>query len=267
MGHADTPATPTAASRRAPASRHEPRPGEHADATRGRRLVASQRYFGIDARLFRMSAARVVARLERMPADAAVDVAMIAREFALDVAAAAELHRALVAGKLLAPVAAGGHRPTPRFHEYAAATIVAPLSRARAKALIHRACRLVDEVNAEWTRNPYYVDMVAVSGSYMSRRREMPELSLWLVLRRRASVRTRRWGREVDKSEAVREIAGAITGLSSFISLRVVGDRDAVERPFSVVFKVAGESADTISHTWQRLRGWSASISRRLAAR
>jgi len=267
MGQADTAATPSAASHRAPGPGDEPRRGERADAARARRLVASQRYFGIDARLFRMSAARVVARVERMPADASVDVAMIAREFALDVAAAAELHRVLVAGKLLAPVAGGRHRPTQRLHEYATATIVAPLSRARAKALIHRACRLVDEVNAEWTRNPYYVDMVAVSGSYMSRRRDMPELTLWLVLRRRASVRTRRWGREIDKSEAVREIAGAITALSSFITLRVVGDRDAVERPFSVVFKVADDSLDTISHSWQRLRGWSASISRRLSAR
>ena len=263
MGQATDPSNATPAIR----DGRDGRAASTPDAARSRRLVASERYFGLDARLFRAGAERMLARLATMPAQAPVDRSTIARDFAVDVDTATTVLQSLVASQLLQPDAQGRYRPTRRFEEYARATVVAPLSRARAKALIHHACRIVAEINATWTRNPYWIDMVAVSGSYMSRRREMPELTLWLVMRKRASARTRRWGAQPDRGEAVREIAKTITALSSFITLRVAGDRDAIERPFSVVFKVADDTPDTTSQTWQRLRGWSASIGRKLSSR
>ena len=86
--------------------------------------------------------------------------------------------------------AAGGYLPTRRFHQYALACVVAPLSRARAKGLIDRACGLAARINADSARNPFQIKFVAVSGNYMSSHDQLAELSLWLVLDR-APVRRR----------------------------------------------------------------------------
>ena len=79
--------------------------------------------------------------------------------------------------------------------------------------------------------------MVAVFGSYMSRRDQLPELSLSLVLDRRPVARASPARAPQNKEDAYRQIKHAVTELSSFIVVRLIEDRQAIPRPFSVVFR------------------------------
>ena len=103
------------------------------------------------------------------PEQARIDVRSLGEAFHLDAPASWELLRALLMGGLLYPDGSGGYLPTRHFREYALASVVAPLSRTRAKALIDRACELAARINADWVGNPLQIWTVAVSGSYMSR--------------------------------------------------------------------------------------------------
>ena len=76
-----------------------------------------------------------------------------------------------------------------------------------------------------------------VSGSYMSRRDPLPELLLWLALRRRPQMRARNRIPWVSKGDALRQILAKMKALSSFIVVRIVSDKQNVPRPFSVVFQ------------------------------
>lgn len=233
-----------------------------------RRLVAYQTYFGIEARAFHAGAERMLERMSaKAPNQARITVHSVGEDFRLDAAASWALLRALVAGKLLHANGAAGYVATPRFREYALASVVVPLSRARAKVLIDAVRGIAARINAEWDRNPFLVKLVAVSGSYMSRRNQLPELTLWLVLRRRPQLRARRWKPLLDKDVALRQVLAAIKAPSSFIVVRIVKDKESVQRPFSVVFLTNEDVVEPSLQTWERLRGWSASISRRLASR
>jgi len=203
----------------------------------------------------------------RTPGPARISVRSLGEDFHLDPAASWTLLRALVAGKLLHADGAGSYVATARFREYAVARVVSPLSRVRAKALIDTVCGIAARINADWDRNPYLVKVVAVSGSYMSRRHSLPELSLWLVLRRRPQLQARRWRPRLEKDVALHEIVTAMTSLSSFMRIRIARDKRDVQRPFSVVFQTNEDVIEPSVATWERLRGWGASISRRLAAR
>jgi hypothetical protein len=55
--------------------------------------------------------------------------------------------------------------------------------------------------------------------------------------------------------------------LSSFVVVRVVGDRKEVSRPFSLVFEADDDALDHPVPSWEKFREWGASISRRLALR
>jgi len=240
--------------------------GERTDAApaKPRRLVAGHPYFGIEAQALRAGAERVLARLASQRGQARLDVHHLAADFRLDVAAGWTLLRAFVAAGIVKPAEGGGYRPTARMREYATAQIVAPLSRTRAKELIGRARDLAETVNADWRRNPFTIRLMAVSGSYMSRRREMTELPLWLVVRPRPQPGTRRWTPPLPKGDALRQILEAVGALSSFVVVRIAPDKRALPRPFSVVFD-AGEPLDADSTvTWSKLRSWSVSIGRRL---
>jgi hypothetical protein len=231
-------------------------------------LVAYQRYFGIEARAFHAGAERMLARISaRAPQPARISVRSLGEDFRVDPAASWTLLRALVAGKLLHGDGAGSYVATARFREYALASVVVPLSRARAKALVDTVCDIAARINADWDRNPYLIRMVAVSGSYMSRRDLLPELSLWLVLRRRPQLRGPRWKRPIEKDAALRQIVAAVCAPSSFIRLRFVRDKLDVQRPFSVVFQTKDDVFEPSLQTWERLRDWGASISRRLVSK
>jgi len=244
-------------------------PADNPALTRGapkiRRLIADQQYFGIDAKAFHDGAARTLARISAAgPERPRIDVRSLGEDFNLDAAASWALLRAMLAGGLLLTDGPGNYRPAARFREYALANVVVPLSRLRARELIERAGKLAERINANWERNPYRIKMIAVSGSYMSRSARLQELSLWLVLHRRPEARTRRWRSPLGKSDALRQIAAAMRELSSFIVVRVVAERHAVQRPFSVVFQAEDDFADSHAHSWERFRVWGASISRRL---
>lgn len=249
--------------------------GAHADnaaSARGapkiRRLIADQQYFGLDAKAFHDGAARTLARISAPGSDKPrIDVRSLGEDFRLDAAASWALLRAMLAGGLLLTDGPGNYRPAARFREYALANVVLPLSRARARELIERIGKLAERINANWDRNPYRVKMIAVSGGYMSRSDRLSDLSVWLVLHRRAEARTRRWRSPLGKSDALRQIAAAMRELSSFIVVHVVADRHAVQRPFSVVFQAEDDFADSHAHSWGRFREWGASISKRLHMR
>jgi hypothetical protein len=232
-----------------------------------RRLVADQVYFGLQARALRAGAERALERIAAHPEQPQVDLHSLGADFRLEAAASLTLLRALVAGELLHPDGTGGYRPTARFREYALACVVAPLSRARAKALIDAACELAARINADWTRNRFRIKAIAVSGSYMSGRDTLPELSLWIVVRPREEVRPRHARHSLSRSDAAHQILTAVKAVSSFIHARIVEDREDVRRPFSVVFEAREDIVDSSVPAWERVRSWGASISRRLAAR
>jgi len=231
-------------------------------------LFAGQQYFGLEAHALQAGAERVLARIAaQAPKQGRIDVHCVAEDFHLDVAASWTLIRALLAGGLLYPDGTAGYCLTGRFREYALACVVAPLSRARAKGLIDTACDLAVRINAAWARNPFQIRSIAVSGSYMSRRNSLQELSLWLVLCTRREARVRGWRPSLSKGDALRQILSAMNALSSFVVVRIVADRQAVERPFSVVFQASEDMVESPVPAWDRVCDWSASITRRLTSR
>ena len=242
-------------------------PSASQGAPKTRRLVVDQLYFGVEARAYHAGAERMLARISAHATERArINVRTLGEDFHLDGAASWALLRALVAGKLLHPEGAGSYIATARFREYALASVVMPVSRTRAKALIEEVCAIAARIDADWDRNPYVIKLVAVSGSYMSRRERLPELSLWLVLRRRLPLQRRRRS-TVEKDIAMRRIVAKVCAPSSFIRVRLVRDKQEVLRPFSVVYQTNEGVIEPSVPAWERLRDWGASISRRLAAR
>ena len=233
-----------------------------------RRLVADRRYFGLEAQDFRAGAERSLARLSaKSPEDAHIDVNSLGEDFGLDGAATSALHKELLMGGMLHPDGRGRYVPTRLFRQYALACVVAPLSRKRAKALIDRACELAGHINTDWVDNPFQVRKVVVSGSYMSQREKLSELSLSLVLHWRNEVPPAGATSPPGKEEAMRQIVAAVSALSSFIVVRVVQSSDAVQRPFGIVFKHSKHNVAPSEPPKGRLRAWSEAISRRLALR
>jgi hypothetical protein len=228
-----------------------------------RRLIADQHYFGLDAKIFHDGAGRTLTRLSS--ATPRVDVHTLGEDFRLDAAASWTLLRALLAGGLLLSDGPGIYRPSARFREYALADLVMPLTRLNAKRLLEQARTLAARINANWGRNPYRIRMILVAGSYMSRSDRLPELSLWLVLRRRHDPGTRRWRHGLSKSDAMRQIASAMKEIDPLVVVHVAADKQAVPRPFSVAFESEENLPELSGHSWERFRVWGASISRRLS--
>ena len=232
-----------------------------------RRLIANQHYFGLAARVFRAGAERLEQRIAGEPRGATqVGLECLGADFLLGPRASLELLRAMLAGGLLIPDGTGYYRPTARFHEYAQAPLVAPLSRGRAKMLVEAVCDAAAQINADWIRNPFEVKTVAVSGSYMSRSDQLPELSVWLVLRPRGEQQTRRWRGMVSKGTGLRQILTAVNALSSFIIVRIVAHKNVVTRPFCVVFQATEAFDEAGVSASQRIREWGASIGELLGA-
>jgi hypothetical protein len=183
-----------------------------------------------------------------------IDVRGLAEDFRLDAPATSALLSALVAGGLLRPDGEGAYLPTARFSEHAQRSVVMPLTRERARALVAKAAEIAERVNRVWASNPYQIETIGVSGDYMSRRDPLEELSLWLVLRHRQK---RSAGAMLDKSEAVRQIGTAIKALSPFVCVRVVSDRQRIERPFAIVFEADEGVPEPKQPAWEKLWHWS----------
>ncbi|HEX8010166.1 MAG TPA: hypothetical protein VF814_04425 [Casimicrobiaceae bacterium] len=230
-------------------------------------LISNQRYFGLEPLIFRQGATRTLARVAGLPLEhARVSAQSLREDFRLDSAAGEELLHALLRGALLRPDGGreGDYRLTERFHEFARARVVAPLQRARAKQLLDHACKLAARINAEWTWNPFAIDMIAVSGGYMTRSSKLAELTLWIVVRPRAQAQVRRFGRSMmTRGDGSAEIGAALRALSSFVRVHMVNDKASIKRPFSVPFRDHDEMTATPPPT-TRLRTWSRSLRRRL---
>jgi len=204
-------------------------------------LVAHRRYFGLDAVHLRNSASRLLTRVVGLaPERARVRREHLARDFAMDTRAGEALVEQFVAGGLLrrddeAPEAL---LPTDRLHALAAARVVEPLPRERARRLVSRACDVVRKANAEWVRNALEVDTLAVFGSYMSRDALLHDLSLGVVVRTRDPDRRVRWGRLGNRSAGAAELRDALLALSTFVIVQFVSDSAGLPRPFSVVYRL-----------------------------
>ncbi len=234
-----------------------------------RTLVSNQLYFGLDPLHLRRGAARTVSRIFGLsPERALVNAQSLAEDFRLDEASGDALVHALAAEGLLQEEAGspGNYHLTLRFHEFAQARVTAPLDRTQARQLIDRACQLTVRINADRTWNPMMIDMMAVSGSYMSRSDDISNLKLWPVVKARAEVRPRRFGPPMTKAEGSSEIRAALRALSPFILVHLVTDTAAVERPFSVPFR-AYDDMIASSVASARLLAWSSSLRRQLTGR
>jgi hypothetical protein len=208
---------------------------------KARTLITDRLYFGIDPLSLRTGTARVYTRVVGLPPERArISARNLRQDFGIgDTKLGQELIEEFVADGLLDPP--NEFQPdyglNARFLEFAFARVVEPLPRDRAKQLLDKACELAARINAEWTRNPLEIEMVAPYGSYIGRDRQLPDLSLGVVVRNRLPSRRARWGRVVIKSEGAHDIRAALRDLSSFIHVRLVSNRDRLPRPFSVAFR------------------------------
>ncbi len=205
---------------------------------RARTLVTHRRYFGLDAVSLRAATGRVLSRVVGLPRDRArITDSQLRVDFGVDTIDARALVEGMVEGGLLQPRAEQrDYRITDRFYEFAAARIVEPLPRPRAKQLVGQADDLARRVNAEWTRNPLIIEAVAPFGAYMSRDPYLDELPLGLVVGNRPASQRARW-RTIGKADGVQEIRDAFGGLSSFVRLRLVTGLVDLPRPFAVSFQ------------------------------
>jgi hypothetical protein len=204
-----------------------------------RTLVTDRRYFGVDPLKLRAAAWRVLARVAGLPPDRArVSARHLRQDFGVSTIEGQALIDELVANGLLRPRTEmpSDYRLTRRFAEYASARVVDPLPRARARHLLAMACALASEINANWTRNPLEIEMVAPFGRYMSRDEQLAELPLGIVVRARPGSRRAHW-RMATKADGANEIRAAFRELSSFVRVRLVNDTRLLPRPFAVAFQ------------------------------
>lgn len=234
-----------------------------------RTLISNQLYFGLEPLDLRRGTERTLSRVFGLPPDRVrVTRETLREDFRLDTAESETLLRAFVGDGLLQadPATAGNYRLTERFHEFAQARVVAPLERAEAKELVDKACRVAAQINADRTWNPVMIDMLGVSGAYMSRSDYISELKLWPVVKTRAEIRPRRFGSPMTKAEGSSEIRGLLRALSPFILVHLVTDTASVERPFSVPFRAYDELIAS-SLAPAKLLAWSSSLRRQLSGR
>ncbi len=204
-----------------------------------RTLIADRLYFGLDPLRLRAATGRALARVVGLPPERArVSATHLRHDFALDTRMGAALVDEFVAEGLLEPPDghSAGYRMTPEFVELAAARVVEPLPRARARQLLAEACALASRINNDAVHNPLAIVTVAVFGGYMSRAQRLDELSLGVVVELRPTSRLTRFRRMLTKAEGAEAIRTMLRQLSSFVRVRLVTDLHALPRPFSPVF-------------------------------
>jgi hypothetical protein len=204
-----------------------------------RTLVTRRLYFGLDPLRLREASGRVLARVVGLPPErATVSSTDLRCDFGLDTRLCRSVVEEMVAEGLLRPrdEPAGHYRLTNRFLELAAARVVEPLDRAKARTIVGRACDLARAINAEWARNPLTVAAVAPHGAYLSREPHLDSLPLGVVVAARPASRRARF-RMQGKLEGARDIRAALRGLSSFVQVVLVTAPGDLPRPHAVVFQ------------------------------
>jgi hypothetical protein len=205
-----------------------------------RTLVTQRLYFGMSALDLRAATTRVMTRIAGIPPEfARVSARNLRQDFGMNTVAGEVLVEGFVARGLLEPRTEqrGDYRLTKRFLEFATARVVDPLPRSRAKELLSQSCELATRINAECTRNPLEIEVIAPFGKYLNHDAHLSALELGVVVQPRAPLRRARWGRFMTKSEGAHDIRGAFRELSSFIRVRLVNDKRVLPRPFVVVFQ------------------------------
>jgi len=208
-----------------------------------RTLVAHHRYYGVEAVQLRTAAGRVLSRVVGLPPGRArVREDHLRQDFAVNTVDGTELLHKLVDDGLLRrhPAEPADFEVTDAFRAIAVARVVEPLPREKARQLLARAAEAAAEVNADWHRNPLEVEAIAVSGSYMSRDRQLADLVLGVVVRHRSAERRARWGRMANKQAGAQQIREALQALSSFVAVHFVTQTAALPRPFAIVFRDDG---------------------------
>ena len=203
-------------------------------------LVTRHLYFGIDAMQLQIAAGRVLMRVVGRPPDrATVGLDTLAQDFRLGTRDSLTLvDQMLQAGLLerLQPNAAE-YGITDKFRQYAQARIVDPLPRSRAQLMLTHMADLAEHFNRKATRNKYEIEALAVYGCYMSREPELPELSIGVTGRRRASAARQVAGRATAPTGGRDQIRDLFEELSSFARIRFFHRLQDVPRPFTVFFK------------------------------
>jgi hypothetical protein len=202
-------------------------------------LLRHRQYFGVEPQQLRAAAARVVARVAGLPPERArVTARQLQRDFGVDTAEGRPLLEELVAEGLLEPrpEIPDAYAVTPQLAEIAAARVIDPLPRERARRIVAEACTLAGQVNALWARIPLEIDAVATFGGYMSREPNLGELSFGVVVRTRPSTRRAHW-RTNTKAEGAGAIRTAFRDLDPFVRVRLVTELQSLPRPFAVVFR------------------------------
>ncbi len=207
-----------------------------------RTLVTDRLYFGLDPIRLRTATGRALARVVGLPpASARLSATHLRQDFAVDTIRGKALVNELVDGGLLEPPDArqAGYRLTEQFYSLAAARVVAPLHRSRAKLLVSEACTLAERINEDAIHNPLEIAALAIYGDFMSRAHKLEELQFGVEVRLRTPSRRTRFGRMQSKAEGAEAIRLAMRELSSFVRVRLVTDLQSLPRPFSPVFKSA----------------------------
>lgn len=205
-----------------------------------RTLVLDRLYFGLDPMRLRTATSRALARVVGLPpARARLSATHLRHDFAVDTIRGKALVCELVERGLLEPPDAheAGYRLTEEFYSLAAARVVEPLARSRARMLLTEACVLAERINDESVHNPLEVTAFAVYGDYMSRAHKLEELQLGVMVQLRMPSRRTRFGRMQSKAEGADAIRVSFRALSSFIRVRLITDLASVPRPFSLVFQ------------------------------
>jgi len=206
-----------------------------------RTLVTQRLYFGLDAVQLRAAAGRAAARIVGLSPDRArVSAVNLRQDFAVDTIEGQALVNELVSEGLLKLDSEqhGDYRLTDRFLEFAAARVVDPLPRSRAKLLLAEACELAERINDEWLHNRIEIVAIATYGEYMRRDDKIAELKLGIVVRSREPTWRARFGRMTTKAQGATEIRNAFRELSSFVRVRLVTEMAILPRPFSVIYQL-----------------------------
>jgi len=212
-----------------------------------RQLVMQHLYFGFDPLKLRAATGRALARVVGLPPERArISATHLRQDFAVDTVQGQVLVDELVAEGLLEPPTASkpGYAFTRDFVELAAARVVEPLARTRAKQLIAEARAFAERFNDEAVHNPMEIVGIAVFGDYMSRASRLEQLSFGVLVRLRSPTRRTRFGRMLSKAEGAEAIRTGLRELSSFVRVRLVTELARLPRPFSVVFQAEAWGAD-----------------------
>jgi DNA-binding IclR family transcriptional regulator len=206
-------------------------------------LINRKLYFGLDALQMRESTARLLARVQEMPADRpVVTLDALVEDFRVTAAASRPMIDEMVRHGLLQRLSerGGEYGVTEKFRRYADARIIGPLPRSQAKLVLSNIADLAWHFNRTAVDNKYEIDAVAAYGAYMSLEPEIPELAVAVTGRRRQPTENPAAGRATQALQGREQIKVLIEGLSNYLQTRFFQRLDDIPRPFSVIFKSSG---------------------------